>query len=397
MYAIVCQTLKMKADLDQIIDDLGLLRSEKEVLPTRELAEIYLYEQLFGLRRRFRCPTKDLRLLFDRHKQNLKKEVEGIYQKHSVSNITGYLELFKEVAIPRYVRVNTHQMTIDEAIQYCTKEGYVYIDTVEDPKNMNLKEFGRDRHIPDLLVFAPRTDLHAHPLYQSGKFIFQDKASCFPAYILSPPANAHVIDGCAAPGNKTSHLSAIMNNTGQIYAFDMDMKRINLLKSLTQKAGYIDAEQADFLKVDPLDPKYAEVEYVLLDPSCSGSGMPTRIENSIQDKAEMSEERLDSLAEFQVAVIEHAFKFPKVKRVSYSTCSKYIQENEGVVQTILDRHPDFALATRDTVLPNWERRGLPEGFTGSSKEERADSVVRADAQEDLMTGFFVACFVRQNL
>lgn len=40
------------------------------------------------------------------------------------------------VAIPRYVRVNTHQMTIEEAIQYCTEEGYVYIDTVEDPKNM---------------------------------------------------------------------------------------------------------------------------------------------------------------------------------------------------------------------------------------------------------------------
>lgn len=73
-----------------------------------------------------------------------------------------------------------------------------------------------------------------------------------------------------------------MKNTGQIYAFDMDMKRINLLKSLTQKAGCtselkvswktgfegmfmnrlsldIDAEQGDFLKVDPKDPKYAEV------------------------------------------------------------------------------------------------------------------------------------------
>jgi len=46
-----------------------------------------------------------------------------------------------------------------------------------------------------------------------------------------------VIDACAAPGNKTSHLSAIMKNTGKIWAFDLDKKRLKLLEKLTQKAG----------------------------------------------------------------------------------------------------------------------------------------------------------------
>lgn len=65
----------------------------------------------------------------------------------------------------------------------------------------------------------------------------QDKASCFPAHVCNPPKGAHIIDACAAPGNKTSHLSALVGNTGKIFAFDLDMRRLDLLKRLTTKAG----------------------------------------------------------------------------------------------------------------------------------------------------------------
>lgn len=80
------------------------------------------------------------------------------------------------------------------------------------------KSFKRDEHIPDLLAFHPNARFTEDSLYLSGKIILQDKASCFPAYILSPPASddAVVIDATAAPGNKTSHLCAIMQNKGQV-------------------------------------------------------------------------------------------------------------------------------------------------------------------------------------
>ncbi len=83
------------------------------------------------------------------------------------------------------------------------------------------RSFAQDEHIPNLLLFSPQTTFHDDPLYKSGKIILQDKASCFPAVVLSPPSRegTYVIDATAAPGNKTSHLSAIMGNKGKVCAF----------------------------------------------------------------------------------------------------------------------------------------------------------------------------------
>lgn len=103
----------------------------------------------------------------------------------------------------------------------------------------------QDLHIPEILLLPSSVDLHDNPLLLQGKIIIQDKASCFPAFVLNPEPNSQVIDACAAPGNKTSHLSAIMKNTGKIFAFDKDQKRLNTLIKLSTRAGC----QSAFLKM----------------------------------------------------------------------------------------------------------------------------------------------------
>jgi putative methyltransferase len=94
--------------------------------------------------------------------------------------------------------------------------------------------FAQDPLIPDLLVFPPKTSLHEHPLKLNGTFMFQDKASCFPVYALRVKPHWHIIDACAAPGNKTIHLAALMNNNGKITALDMDKGRAELLKKVSR-------------------------------------------------------------------------------------------------------------------------------------------------------------------
>lgn len=120
------------------------------------------------------------------------------------------------------------------------------------------------------------------------------------------------------------------------------------------------------------------------------------MESVDQEQAESDgvNERLAKLAEFQVSVIRHAFKckvdhdplcvacashshhtilflVPKAKRVVYSTCSIHPQENEHVVRTILADNPDFELASRDSVLPTWTRRGVPKEFADSNNNDVA--------------------------
>ena len=78
------------------------------------------------------------------------------------------------------------------------------------------------------VFFLWTEDFHDSELYKDGSLILQDKASCFPAHVLKPTPGAHCIDACAAPGNKTSHLAAMLGNTGKVYAFDIDAKRLEV-------------------------------------------------------------------------------------------------------------------------------------------------------------------------
>ncbi|KAI9490521.1 S-adenosyl-L-methionine-dependent methyltransferase [Zychaea mexicana] len=405
MYALICETLKYKKVINELIDITDICTIEKKMLSSRSLAQVLIHDMLFTKRGIPLPATVPIKKCVHRHQARLKAELAKIKMKRGIkSNEELVSQKARDaVLIPRYARVNTHKSTMNKIIQAFKKEGYTFVDNApEDLRQLTEKSFCRDPHLDDLLVFTPKTDLHNHPLYVAGDIILQDKASCFPAHVCRPPKDAHAIDACAAPGNKTSHLSALMQNTGRIWAFDLDARRLELLKRMTGKAGCknISPVHGSFLEVDPMDPQYAKVEYFLLDPSCSGSGIVSRLDHLVDGDDEENQatdtvdERLKNLADFQMSVIRHALKFPNAKRVVYSTCSIHAQENEQVVQSILADNPDFALAPRESVLPTWNRRGLVSEFNGSVQD--ADAVVRTDPAHDLTNGFFVACFVRTS-
>ncbi|KAI9468894.1 MAG: williams-Beuren syndrome critical region protein 20 copy A [Benjaminiella poitrasii] len=406
MYALVCETLKYKQVLNEIINATKICEVEKKL--KRTLALVLIHDLLFTKRGITVRNDVSLKQCVMRHQSRLKAELVKIKVKRgAVSNDDLVSQKVKDaVLIPRYVRVNEHKVSVDKAIEKFQKEGYTLIDFSEKLAELKQKEFCVDAHLNDMLIFHPKTDFHAHPLYVSGNIILQDKASCFPAHVCQAPEGAHAIDACAAPGNKTSHLSALMKNTGKIWAFDLDARRLGLLKRLTNKAGCknITPVHGSFLETDPLDKQYSNVEYLMLDPSCSGSGIISRLdhlvddddenEDNSQEKNTTQEERLKNLSEFQISIIEHAMKFPKAKRIVYSTCSIHPEENEHVVKTILKKHPEFELAPRESILPTWQRRGLPKEIDGN--KDFADRLVRTIPAEDLTNGFFVSCFIRKN-
>lgn len=142
------------------------------------------------------------------------------------------------------------------------------------------KSFHLDPHIPSLLVFPTSSTalLTASSLYTSGQLILQDKASHFPSFVLSPPPNAVVIDGTAAPGNKTTHLSALMSNRGRIDAFELSPARWKVLDRMVKRAGCENVKVGNeggrnFLETDPKGKEWEAVTFVRFEstPSISSA------------------------------------------------------------------------------------------------------------------------------
>ncbi|XP_029012317.1 probable 28S rRNA (cytosine-C(5))-methyltransferase [Betta splendens] len=377
LFALVCETHKFSSILQEVIEATKLLKQTKLQM---HLAKVLVYDLLMGQGLKCGGSWKAMML---KHRSRLQAELARMKVRQKVSRNEDLLPAGAQRAsgdqLPRYVRVNTLKTTVDDAVDYLKRDGFSYLGqaTRVDDVNLKRKDFVRDLHLPEVLAFSPRTDFHEHFLYKAGHIILQDKASCLPAFLLDPAPGSRVIDACAAPGNKTSHLAAIMKNKGKLFAFDLDAKRLATMSTLLLRAGVTCHQLAhcDFLKVDPDSPQYKDVEYILLDPSCSGSGMVClRDDASDQDE---DQARLASLASFQLRCLNHSLRFPHLKRLVYSTCSIHRQENEDVVTACLQQNPGFRLVP---LLPQWPERGL----------EPLTQCLRASVSRTCTHGFFVA-------
>eukprot|EP00240_Pyramimonas_obovata_P004185 CAMPEP_0118954756 /NCGR_PEP_ID=MMETSP1169-20130426/58828_1 /TAXON_ID=36882 /ORGANISM="Pyramimonas obovata, Strain CCMP722" /LENGTH=352 /DNA_ID=CAMNT_0006902443 /DNA_START=595 /DNA_END=1650 /DNA_ORIENTATION=- len=302
-YAICCETLKYLSVIRDIIGKTDLLDSDEV---SAELAYVLVYELLLGKGcRPVAAPEKHVLSYKAALQSALKRKMMSCKVKSPAELLPAEVRLSSKLqsALPRYVRVNTLQLSVEEAVAA-----------------LHRHKVERDEHLDDLLVLPPGTDLHKHPLTGTG-LVLQGKGSCMPAVALKPQAGWEVIDACAAPGNKTTHLAARMRGKGKVYAFDADRRRLRRLKANIEATGasIVTAKNADFLSVDPLD--YPQVRAVLLDPSCSGSGTEVvrgdillastaEVTKSAEDAAAERLARLEGLVKFQEAALLHALSFP---------------------------------------------------------------------------------------
>ncbi len=362
---------------------------------------------------------------------------------------------------PRWVRVNTLKATLQDQLDTTFKD-FARVANVRDVITGSAagKLLYVDEHVPNLLALSPTFEITKAHAYTSGAVILQDKASCFPAYLLDPqPEDGDVIDSCSAPGNKTTHVAAILRSrvadgeecTQKVYAFEKDEYRARTLDKMVNLAGAQEITRMslgrDFLKVDPDAPLYKNVGALLLDPSCSGSGivgrdaMPTihlpeqpgaaskksppldknrkrKREGGTADEGRQqilvdddgkelvvsSEKemklRLEALSSFQLSLLLHAFTFPAARRVTYSTCSTHAEENEHVVlkalQSEVAARRGWRIMKRDQQvrgMREWPVRGFLEASGGD--EEIAEACIRSYQGDGRgVMGFFVAGFVR---
>ncbi|XP_011644194.1 probable 28S rRNA (cytosine-C(5))-methyltransferase [Pogonomyrmex barbatus] len=302
----------------------------------------------------------------------------------------------EKVQRPRYVRVNTLLLSVEEAISNFQEEGWrllpksiTYSSYLQSLSRLSKPYFIQDLHVPEVLVFPSSTLFHQHSGYQNGKLILQDKASCLPAHLLNPVSGSVVLDMCAAPGMKTTHMAAKLQNYGKIYAVEIDAMRFETLCGQIKKtcSFCVELVNQDALTLNP--ERYSDVEYILVDPTCSGSGIVDRPKQSnMDDKPEA--ERLQNLQSFQVYLLRYAlFNFPNAKKIIYSTCSLYPEENEKVIDEVLaDIGNAYHLVPiRQLLKNNWTNF--------SSKEYKcSDTCLYSKPNDDYCNGFFIAIFER---
>lgn len=481
VYALALETCKWSAVLTEVIDYSQILKHEKKASasPYLEGASADLSSQLTPVlslllvhdflltKGGIALPASHgLRATIERHKSRLTAEFTRAKIRRKCSSVDALTEqveasLHANSQHPRWIRVNALKTTLEEQLSTTFKD-HQKADSVQKVLTGTGKLIYIDEHIPNLVAVSPRFDFARSPAYKSGQIILQDKASCFPAYLLDPkPSEGDVIDGCAAPGNKTTHAAAIIKSqchkdqpSSGIHAFEKDARRAKTLDKMVKLAGSDDFTQIhqgqDFLKVDPLDAKYANTAAILLDPSCSGSGIVGRDDmpelhlptadgaaaaGKSSKKAALSskkrkrpvddpdpehvlvdddgnttvvssekdlEARLEALSSFQLTLLLHAFSFPAARKITYSTCSVHAEENEHVVlkalQSDVGKRRGWRVLPREAQvngMKSWPVRGQIEACDGDNQV--AESCIRAYKDDGRgVMGFFVAAFVREH-
>lgn len=191
--------------------------------------------------------------------------------------------------------------------------------------------------VPGAYRLTKRIEAEESGTFGSGNMHVQDLASQLCCLALDPQAGDTVLDVCAAPGGKTFTIAELMQDQGQVFAYDLHEKRVGLIRQGAEKLSLhcITAQTGDARTTEK-----PQADRILCDVPCSGFGV-------IRRKPEIRYKSLDeaeNLPEIQYAILEASAKALKPGGVLvYSTCTVLKRENEDVVRRFLAAHPEYTL------------------------------------------------------
>lgn len=212
---------------------------------------------------------------------------------------------------------------------------------------------------------------------QEGHCQVQDESSMLVAHVLDPQPGEKIFDVCSAPGGKTTHIAALMQNRGKIVACDIYEHKLQRVMDNAQRLS-VQIIEPLLLDAREIGAKFPnEADRVLVDAPCSGLGVLRRKPDSRWRK---SPELLKELPRLQLEILKSAAKAVKSGGILvYSTCTIAHEENQDVVKAFLQENQDFVLENAGSRLP------VP----------REEAMVQLYPQRDGTDGFFIACMRRK--
>lgn len=236
-------------------------------------------------------------------------------------------------------------------------------------------------------VGAQRTpNLQAEAAFQAGWFEIQDEGSQIAALLSGAGPRKQVLDLCAGAGGKTMALAALMQNTGQLYAYDADRNQLKPIFERVKRAGVRNLQvlrAGDEAAVDALGPRF---DVVLADAPCTGTGTWRRRPDA---KWKLKPEALNARTAEQRSVLKRAAALVKPGgRLVYVTCSLLPEENTEQIARFLAENADFL------PIPVAEIWDAESGDLPPSSDGRTDSLLLTPERHGT-DGFFIAALARK--
>lgn len=265
---------------------------------------------------------------------------------------------------PLTIRTNTLKTLREELKASLESEGATVQETNYSPAGLEI-------------VSSP--GIQALSAFRKGLFIVQDQAAQLVGMMLAPKPGEIVLDACAAPGGKATHLAELMGNQGTVIALESAPARINRISENSRRLGItiIRPVQGDAAK-------FAEGTFdkVLIDAPCSGLGVLRRHPDGRWTKDEQTIRDRQAL---QKKILENCSKLVKPGgTLVYATCTTEPEENEEVVNDFLARHSEMVIDDPRPFLP-----------ASAGKLVDGKGFFRTFPREPEMDGFFGARMKRK--
>ena len=248
-----------------------------------------------------------IRLLIKQYGENVAKKImSGLNQIPKVS-----------------IRVNDIKADYDDVFEELEKMDYEIEEGVVCPEAISIKG-GRS--------------IENNPLFKEGKITVQDESAMVIAPLLELEEGMKVIDLCSAPGGKTTHIAEILNNTGEVLAFDIHETKLGLINENCERLG-ISNVKINLNDATKLNPELiASSDRILIDVPCSGIGI---IRKKPEIKWNKKRSDLRNIIQTQRDIMENAWQYLKSGGIMiYSTCTLNKEENEENIEWFLNTHKD---------------------------------------------------------
>jgi 16S rRNA (cytosine967-C5)-methyltransferase len=400
-HKLIIETLRSQNLIDALINSVLAPRSLSDFrIGTRAFLRLYTYSIKFegGDFAKASLIARTGRSVLGWQQLSDVEESLGMILSRNINEIIGKASDEEKVALQTYnptwfVRYCFRMLGRSEAIRFLesTSEAtptYLRLNTLIDSEenileklkgeNATLQKEPKIKYTYRLLENKmPLTRMQS---FREGLFYILDKASCLATEASNPKAGMTILDICAAPGAKTTHMAQLMKNKGCIYSVDYSRRRTTVWKKETERMGVKIASLMVADACKPL-PVRLEADLVVLDPPCTSTGAFAKAPSA---KWRLTSRSIAHMTDIQWKMLNNCSEYVKDDGcLVYSTCSVTLEENEMLIERFLKWHPDFALTEATPRIGT-------DGFRGLSQCQRLFPHLHR------CNGFFIAKLKREN-